>query len=102
MACNWTLLFCVARLWARRPRQRIVSFDNVSGPKRYTVIKARTRQQLLNLIEKKVFTKSMSDAISLLWTCEIANKPRGYLTRTVLIGKILPNAWEDISIRFVD
>ena len=96
----WRLLFCVAKLLARRPRQRLLYFENIPTSQRVYTIIAGTRQGLIEKIFERGILQPKLHIIKNMLKSQVSNLPIGTIGRNSLEGENIPKSWYSIYIRF--
>ena len=96
----WRTLFCVAKLLARRPRQRLLQFENISMPQRVYTITAGTKQGLIEKIFERGILQPKLHIIKNMLKSQVSNLPIGTIGRNSLEGENIPKSWYSIYIRF--
>lgn len=96
----WRLLFCVAKLLARRPRQRLLYFENIPTSQWVYTIVAGTRQGLIEKIFERGILQPKLHIIKNMLKSQVSNLPIGTIGRNSLEGENIPKSWYSIYIRF--
>lgn len=96
---SWGLLLCIAKLLARRPRQRLLQFENIPTSQRVYTIVAGTRQGLMEkLFERRILHPKLH-IIKTLLKSQVSNLPIGSIGRKSLQGQNIPKSWYSLYIR---
>ena len=96
----WRTLFCVAKLLARRPRQRLLYFENIPTSQWVYTIVAGTRQGLIEKIFERGILQPKLHIIKNMLKSQVSNLPIGTIGRNSLEGENIPKSWYSIYIRF--
>lgn len=94
----WRTLFCIAKLLARRPRQRLLQFENISMPQRVYTITAGTKQGLIEKIFERRILQPNVHIIKTILKSQISNLPIGSIGRKTLEGETIPKSWYALYI----
>ena len=95
----WRLLFCVAKLLARRPRQRLLYFENIDTPRKVYTITVATRQRFIEKLFERGILQPKLHIIKSLLKSQVSNLPVGAPGRQTLQGENIPKSWHTLYIR---
>lgn len=95
---HWLVLRFIAKLLAKRPKQRIITFENITTPQKYYTITCATRQRLIEHIFDRRILPLKGESFDGLLAAQLASAPLG-CHRHILQGDTLPKSWTMLYIR---
>jgi hypothetical protein len=97
---NWRLLLFITRLLAKRPKQRIIAFENITTDQRFYANICSTRQRLIEQIFDRLILPLKAASFEGLMGAQFSSGPLGS-KRQILQGDIIPKSWDMIYIRLL-
>lgn len=95
---NWRLLLFITRLLAKRPKQRIVSFENTTTTHRFYAITCSTRHRLIEQIFDRLILPLKPASFEGMMGAQFSSGPLGS-KRQILQGDSIPKSWDSVYIR---
>jgi hypothetical protein len=96
---SWGLFLCITKLLARRPRRRLLQFENIPTAQKVYTIVAGTRQGLIEKLFERGILQPKLHIIKCLLKSQVSNLPIGSIGRKSLQGANIPKSWYALYIR---